>query len=60
LPLRPNDVLSAIVENAQILRSKAPDDKRAIALAWLFHLIGDIDQPLHTIQLFTREYPNPK
>jgi hypothetical protein len=31
---------------------------RAIALAWLFHLIGDIHQPLHTIQLFSREYPS--
>jgi hypothetical protein len=26
-------------------------------LAWLFHLIGDIHQPLHAIQLFSREYP---
>jgi len=27
-------------------------------LAWLIHLIGDVHQPLHTAQLFTREYPN--
>jgi len=27
-------------------------------LAWLFHFVGDVHQPLHTIQLFTREYPN--
>jgi hypothetical protein len=33
-------------------------EKRAIALAWLFHLVGDIHQPLHSVQLFTREYPN--
>ena len=26
--------------------------------AWLFHLVGDIHQPLHMVQLFTREYPN--
>jgi hypothetical protein len=24
---------------------------------WLFHLVGDIHQPLHTTQLFTVEYP---
>ena len=36
----------------------ASEDIRAIALAWLFHLIGDIHQPLHTIQLFSREYPS--
>jgi hypothetical protein len=26
-------------------------------LAWLFHLVGDIHQPLHTAQLFTVDYP---
>jgi hypothetical protein len=30
----------------------------AIALTWLFHLVGDIQQPLHAVQLFTVEYPN--
>jgi hypothetical protein len=33
-------------------------ERKAIALAWLFHLVGDIHQPLHTAQLFTVEYPN--
>ena len=28
-----------------------------IALAWLFHLVGDIHQPLHTAQIFTVDYP---
>jgi S1/P1 Nuclease len=32
-------------------------ERKAIALAWLFHLVGDIHQPLHTAQLFTVEYP---
>src|SRR5262249_15446480 len=32
-------------------------DGKAIALAWLFHLVGDIHQPLHTVQLFTVDYP---
>jgi S1/P1 Nuclease len=32
-------------------------ERKAIALAWLFHLVGDIHQPLHTAQLFTTEYP---
>jgi hypothetical protein len=27
-------------------------------LAWLFHLVGDIHQPLHAVQLFTVDYPN--
>ena len=50
--------LNAFAENEQVLRSKAADDTRGVVLAWLFHLIGDIGQPLHTIQLFSGEYPN--
>ena len=38
-----------------ILRSEVPAEQRAIALAWLFYLVGDIHQPLHTAQIFTRQ-----
>ena len=58
LPPDPNNILSAIRDNERILRSEASAEKRAVALAWLIHLIGDVHQPLHTAQLFTREYPN--
>jgi S1/P1 Nuclease len=57
LPPNQENILSAIAENERALRSEAPADQRAIALAWLFHLVGDIHQPLHSTQLFTREYP---
>jgi hypothetical protein len=40
------------------MRQTIEPDKRAVAVAWLFHLIGDLRQPLHTIQRFTREYPH--
>ncbi len=30
-----------------VVRSSAPDAEKAIAIAWLIHLIGDIHQPLH-------------
>jgi hypothetical protein len=52
------NILTAIAENQRAVRETIESDKRAIALAWLFHLIGDLHQPLHTVQLFTREYPN--
>src|SRR5215467_736256 len=58
LPPNPDNILTAFAENERMFRSEAPDDKRAVALAWLFHLVGDVHQPLHTIQLFSREYPN--
>jgi len=35
--------------------AKAPE--RAIALCWTIHLIGDVHQPLHVTDLFSKEYP---
>lgn len=36
---------------------RASPSDRALALAWVFHLAGDIHQPLHTAQLFSGRYP---
>ena len=59
LPPLPANILTALAENQQIVKKPGvPPDQRAIALAWLFHLVGDVHQPLHAVQLFTREYPN--
>jgi S1/P1 nuclease len=51
------NILRAVAQNTRILRTGS-DPKRGIALSWLFHLIGDIHQPLHAVQLFSREYPH--
>ena len=38
-----------LIEFDRVLRSdSAPDAEKAIALAWILHLIGDLHQPLHT------------
>jgi hypothetical protein len=39
------------------MKKETDPERRAIALTWLFHLVGDIHRPLHTAQLFTVEYP---
>jgi len=52
------NILTAIPLNERILRSVSDPARRGVALTWLFHLIGDIRQPLHAIQLFSREYPS--
>jgi S1/P1 Nuclease len=54
----PVNILTALAENETVVKQKGDAERRAIALAWLFHLVGDIHQPLHTAQLFTVEYPN--
>jgi S1/P1 Nuclease len=47
-----------MAENESVVKNQNEVERKAIALAWLFHLVGDIHQPLHTAQLFTVEYPN--
>jgi S1/P1 Nuclease len=54
----PVNILIALAENEGMVRNSSSDaERRAIALAWLFHLVGDIHQPLHTAQLFATDYP---
>jgi hypothetical protein len=53
----PVNILTAMAENERFVKNETDPERKAIALAWLFHLVGDIHQPLHTVQLFTAEYP---
>jgi hypothetical protein len=40
------------------LESKAGADTKAIAYCWLFHLVGDMHQPMHSTALFSDRFPN--
>jgi S1/P1 Nuclease len=51
------NVLTAMAENESVVNNENNPERKAIALAWLVHLVGDIHQPLHAVQLFTVEYP---
>jgi hypothetical protein len=51
------NILTALAENETVVKNRNDSERRSIALAWLFHLVGDIHQPLHTAQLFTVDYP---
>ncbi len=47
-PFRNGDASEAFDINYRTLSDpNAPDAERAIALAWLIHIVGDIQQPLH-------------
>jgi hypothetical protein len=37
---------------------RAPAPERAIALCWVFHLVGDIHQPLHAADGYSADYPH--
>jgi S1/P1 Nuclease len=53
----PVNILTALAENESVVKNGNGPERKAIALAWLFHLVGDIHEPLHTAQLFTTDYP---
>src|SRR5262245_8480826 len=40
------NILTAMAENERLVRSGTDPERKAIALAWLLHLVGDIHQPL--------------
>ena len=49
--------VEAFKQNVAIVQSAVPDDQKAVALCWIFHLMGDSHQPLHTVSLFTTQFP---
>lgn len=57
-PAPPQDnLVTAFERNVAVIRSAAPAGQKATALCWIFHLIGDAHQPLHTVSLFTTQFP---
>lgn len=54
------NIFTAFQENLNIIQSAASDSSKAIALCWMFHLLGDVRQPLHTSKLVTNQYPLPE
>jgi hypothetical protein len=47
--------LEKLVDFDALIRGEAPDAQKAVAIAWIEHLIGDIHQPLHTSARVTDE-----
>jgi hypothetical protein len=57
-PREEPNILTAIDQAMKELAdSKTTDEQKAIELAWLLHLIGDLHQPLHTCSMVSLTYP---
>jgi hypothetical protein len=55
----PKNVVEAILKSAADLRDPSlNDEKKAVALCWLVHTVGDIHQPLHATTLFSAQFPD--
>jgi S1/P1 Nuclease len=49
--------MDKLAEFSQLIRGTASDADKAVAIAWLEHLVGDIHQPLHTSGKVTESNP---
>ncbi|HSI32442.1 MAG: S1/P1 nuclease [Phycisphaerae bacterium] len=63
-PAPPINIVSQTKSNFDIAAGKGPADQqtpaaRAVAATWVFHLVGDVHQPLHAVSLFTRDFRPP-
>jgi hypothetical protein len=60
MPLEEMNALQALHRARALLRDPAaPASEKAVMLAWLVHLVGDLHQPMHTVSLFSRtRFPN--
>ena len=53
------NLLTALEENLRIAADiAAPATDRAVALCWIFHLVGDLHQPLHAASLYSPAFPD--
>lgn len=55
LPENEYNIVQAIAHCKAALRSKGGPEVKSVAYCWLFHLVGDIHQPLHGSALFNSE-----
>jgi S1/P1 Nuclease len=59
-PPKPKDenVVNGITKCLKDAKMGTNQVDRAIAVTWLFHLVGDIEQPLHSVARFDTNFPN--
>ncbi len=55
-----DNLVSAYAGHLATLKGPASVEDKAIALCWIFHLTGDVHQPLHTVSLFTSAFKPPE
>ena len=51
------NLVKAFAENAVKAKAGPEDVDRAVPVCWLFHLVGDVHMPLHSVALFSETFP---
>jgi hypothetical protein len=55
--LPPNNIVTALEENVNILKTSTDNNARAQALRFIIHFVGDIHQPLHSASRVSAALP---
>jgi hypothetical protein len=59
-PQEPRDnwnLYQSTQHSLDVIHSDAPPTEKAVAYCWLFHLVGDMHLPLHTVSLVSDHFP---
>ena len=51
------NVLQATQYSLNVIQSDASPSQKGLAYSWLFHLVADMHQPLHSTALYSEEFP---
>jgi len=51
------NVAQAVAYCRKTIASDAPPSQKALAYSWLFHLVGDLHQPMHSTALVCERFP---
>lgn len=56
-PIGDGELPAALGKNLEMASGGGSEANQAIALCWLFHLVGDAHQPLHSTTFISDQYP---
>ena len=54
----PDNIVKALADNVEILKTSTDKNAQAQALRFIIHFVGDIHQPLHATARIDRDHPN--
>ena len=57
-PAKQENVVNQLTVCVEKVSKGATDEEKAVYLTWLFHLVGDIHQPLHCTAVFSERFPD--
>jgi hypothetical protein len=52
-----NALEALVLKSGMLSNAESKPEERALALSWMMHVVGDIHQPFHVSDLFSKDFP---